>query len=99
LSSEENEVIIDKKLIHTGALHKLISNGGSIKFNHFGIRIVYNPQYPNRPMVEARLFAVPMGAIYKGNVNPSLGRAEANRLKKENAAEDFAVEEGDEIDM
>ena len=91
----ENEVVIDRTLVNKFALHKLAENGGSIKFNHFGIRIVYNPDQPNRPMVEARLFAVPIGTIYKGNINPSL----AKMAKKKEAAEEFKIEESEEIEM
>ena len=48
----ENEVVIDKRLFNKWALHKLANNGGSIKFNNFGLRVVYDAKNPQNQFVE-----------------------------------------------
>lgn len=91
-----NETVIDTKLINKFALHKLAANGGSVKLNNrFGLRVVYNENNPNSPMVELRVFVIPLGTIYKGNINPSLARTTKKKEKKV----DITVTEDAEIIM
>lgn len=79
LIEADNDVVIETKLIHKGALFGLVNNGGSISFRNHYIRIVYDGDNPERPFVELRLCAIPQGKIYKGNINPSLFK----KLQKE----------------
>lgn len=91
---EQDEPVVDNKLIHKGVLHKLVNNGGSIALNrNFGLRLVYNEENPNDPFVELRLFAIPIGKKYKGNINPSLARSQKKKEKESKIPE---IEEHEE---
>ncbi len=73
--------VIDTKMFNKFALHKLANNGGSIKFQKFGINIVFNEKYPDSPMVELQLFAVPMNTAFSGNINPNLAKLEKTKIQ------------------
>ena len=106
----EDIAILDSKLIHKGILHKLIGNGGKLKLNNrFGIEIKYNPNNPDNPMVEIISFLVPLGSQFKGQINPSVARAQAKVRKEEKEEkkkqeqiqkykDKFELEEGEEIE-
>lgn len=102
MSLENEKAVLDTKLIHSGMLHKLAGNGGSIKLNNrFGVEIKYNQKNPTSPFVELSVFIIPIGNTFKGQINPSLARIQANKEKIEKAKkeeEEFELEEGEVIE-
>lgn len=97
--SENEKAVLDTKLIHTGALHKLVGNGGTIKLNNrYGLEIKYNPNNPTSPMIEVSIFVIPLGTSFKGQINPSLARVQANKEKAKKEQEMFNIEEGEVIE-
>ncbi len=72
---EDGIVFVDTKLYNKQMLHKLIENGGTIKFNNIGIfGLSHNPNNPESQMVELKLGFAPAGQKFKGHVNPTLSK-------------------------
>jgi len=88
----DKEIIVDTKLIHSGTLHGMINNGGTIKFNNypFGIRLKGN----GSPFILLELYALRQedNKNYKTKANPYVSK----KVIKPTGPE---LEEGEEIEL
>ncbi len=91
----DKEIVVDTKLIHSGTLHGMVNNGGTIKFNNypFGIRFKGN----GSPFILLELYALREAdnRNYKTQANPYVSqkaKPKTKPLKPE-------LEEGEEIEL
>ena len=95
----ETQLDLDNKMIHKGALFKLVNNGGTLKLNNmFGISINHNHANPSSPFVEIRVFAVPINSKFEGNINPTLTKTKLIKAKPPEGPK-LDLEEGAGIDL
>jgi len=86
---DDGSVVIDTKMMHVYALHKLAQNGGSFKFNNFPFVIKIKGN--GGPMMQIQLATVPTGKVFDTHINPTVSKKEKDK--------DIEIEEGETIEM
>lgn len=93
VDQDDKVVYVDRKMVNKFNLHKLLENGGTIKFNNLGVfSVSHDPNKPNNMFIEVKLGFVKIDEKFKGHVNPT---ASKTVFKKPEKAK-FELEEDDE---